>query len=308
MTRTRSERGHRGFTLIELLVVIAIIAILIGLLLPAVQKVREAAARMSCSNNMKQIALAAHGYASRMGYFPPGTSNRGMYPTPTSSSTASSFGASMAGTLAFLLPDVEQDAAYKLFDPGVFSLPGTANWYSYPIAANTKVKNFLCPSDNADGAAPARGSWAFLLPYPGSMTGYFFAGNTSYGRTNYASNAGYLSNVPGYPYTGPFAMNTTTTIVAITDGTSNTFAFGEALGGAGPPATRDFVANWASFNLPTAWGLTATPQWYQYGSRHTGVVNFSMCDGSTRSFSISATNAVFQYAAGMNDGAVFSFN
>src|SRR6516162_8587412 len=109
----RPSRG--GFTLIELLVVIAIIAILIGLLLPAVQKVREAAARMSCSNNLHQIALAAHNYHSAYGVFPPGglSSPKSIGAADPSAPPGWVFSGPYTGVLAFLLPYIEQDNVYK---------------------------------------------------------------------------------------------------------------------------------------------------------------------------------------------------
>jgi len=322
MLKARGFR--RGFTLIELLVVIAIIAVLIGLLLPAVQKVREAAARMSCQNNLKQIGLAAMNYESSNGWLPPGmnNSNSAAWPSVTSGMGPSSYGASTAGTLAYLLPYVEQNNVYQQFTQlaggqGVFLLPGTVYWWQFTTAGQAgcvNIKNFLCPSDNAGTVTPANGPFVFMLPYNGSMEGYYYPGG-AFGRTNYASNAGYLSNQPGWPYPGPYGYNTQTKILAITDGTSNTLGFGEAMGGSTvssvtglPNGTRDYVATWGSWNLPTAWGLSATPAWYQYGSMHTGVVNFALCDGSVRAISISGNSAVFQYAAGMNDGAVFTFN
>src|SRR5438105_4962885 len=127
---------RRAFTLIELLVVIAIIAILIGLLLPAVQKVREAAARTSCQNNLKQINLAAANYDATNGYLPPGFS---------------SANGSYMGSLAHLLPYIEQDNVYKQI-PTTFFTSGASPgvwWGGAWTAANNRIKPFLCPADNA---------------------------------------------------------------------------------------------------------------------------------------------------------------
>jgi len=122
------ERSRKGFTLIELLVVIAIIAILIGLLLPAVQKVREAAARAKCSNNLKQICLAAHNYESAFQVLPPGLN--GPVKGDELNQNGQWSGGPYIGVLSYLLPYVEQDPTYKLLTG-----PPTASGYSGGAAA-----------------------------------------------------------------------------------------------------------------------------------------------------------------------------
>jgi prepilin-type N-terminal cleavage/methylation domain-containing protein len=141
MVRLPSPR--RGFTLIELLVVIAIIAVLIGLLVPAVQKVREAAARLQCQNNLKQIGLALHNYQSQTGYFPPGALRSPA--TGTVGPFYKKFGVTANGVqhswTVFLLPHLEQSAVYAEYDMN-------SNWAApaNQAARETVLAVFLCPS------------------------------------------------------------------------------------------------------------------------------------------------------------------
>lgn len=160
---------RNGFTLIELLVVIAIIAILIGLLLPAIQKVREAANRMSCQNNLKQIALACLNYESTYGNLPPGSSS----PIPY----ISGYGQDCAPVQAIILPYLEQSNLYKLFDWTVGINTNSANYF----ARIQEVKSYLCPSDQEVGQF-SQGT-AGLAP-----TGY--AASIGAGRMNYFGSIG----------------------------------------------------------------------------------------------------------------------
>jgi len=324
---SKSPVRRRGFTLIELLVVIAIIAILIGLLLPAVQKVREAAARTTCANNMKQISLAAHNYDSTYGRLPPG-----LVMDPAQGNY------NFISVLTFLLPYIEQQAAFNLIPQGAFAFPptaplssgGTLIWWgsinaaggaTAPTitAARTKIKTYECPSDPAK-YDQTTGVFIGLTITGTTLTGTYNAngGNAQdAGRTNYVGCGGMFGEA--FKYGGVFEANSKTTIVGITDGTSNTIAFGETLGGP-EIGTRTYALSWmGAGSLPTYWGLPTPADWYTFGSKHPGVVLFGFADGSVRYIrkgipacantacvnDASATN--FQRAAGRNEGEIPDF-
>ncbi|QJW95854.1 DUF1559 domain-containing protein [Frigoriglobus tundricola] len=326
-------RSRRAFTLIELLVVIAIIAILIGLLLPAVQKVREAAARMSCTNNLKQVGLAAMNYESSYGILPPGINY-----SPNSNNGANSAyvgGGPFTGVLVYLLPYVEQTATFNLIPQAYLTLNTTQGAWAYNtppyssdgnhtgygfVPAYTRIKTYLCPSDSAQNATPSTGIidayWAggnspstYYVAIDYCPDGSFF--NNSYGnewgRSNYIGCGGYWGSA--YPaFQGIYDANSQTKIVAITDGTSNTIAFGESLFGTAT-GSRDFVVTWfGAGTLPTAFGLSTTPDWVNFSSRHTGIVNFAFGDGSVRPITLSANQTMFIYASAMSDGNVVDFS
>jgi prepilin-type N-terminal cleavage/methylation domain-containing protein len=307
----RNPVRRSAFTLIELLVVIAIIAILIGLLLPAVQKVREAAARTTCQNNLKQISLAAHNYESSYNELPMGT-----HPT------------SFVGVLGQLLPYVEQENLYRLFPQEIFTRGAVTNadWvlYNYPLVyepSRTRVKTYECPSDDPYSATDA--IWTQITTHEGGVNagGYTVSSLNAVGGlpglTNYIGCAGALGEVPGFygTWVGTYFINSRVKLTSIPDGTSNTIAFGETLGGPETGQRASSLAWMGSGSLPTAWELLSPAQWYTFGSKHSGIVLFGFGDGSVRGFRKIGTDTnwfsprwyALQAAAGRQDGDVIDF-
>ena len=320
MVRPRSKAG---FTLIELLVVIAIIAILIGLLLPAVQKVREAAARSTCQNNMKQLGLAAMNYESAQQKLPLGFHDLLQHPT-----TGAVLQGSKAGVLVHLLPYVEQENLFRLIPTEVYTLGQHTNgtdWLNYnppgvttfPVyaASRNRVKTFECPSDQPYEASVAiitrLGSGNRVIngilsnSQSGSGSGYTSSGLIASGGlpglSNYIGVGGTLGRYtvtntasttqPYYAaHSGLYGSDIQNMISSATDGLSNTAMFGEYVGSYNMPSGkgREWSLAWMAANaMPSYWSITTDRTvlnyFYSFNSQHTGIVNFSFGDGSVRS-------------------------
>ena len=186
---SKCRRYRIGFTLIELLVVIAIIGVLVGLLLPAVQQAREAARRLACSNNMKQLVLAVHNYASNKGGFPPS-----MVHTP---GTAFPSNNESWGIHGRLLPYIEQGVVAEKIDleqPWDDGYPGAAEGTNWATVRSTRIETFVCPSevhnffrtkDGADYVYPTNygfnyGTWFIYDPATGEGGNGAFHPNSHY--------------------------------------------------------------------------------------------------------------------------------
>jgi prepilin-type N-terminal cleavage/methylation domain-containing protein/prepilin-type processing-associated H-X9-DG protein len=319
---------RKGFTLIELLVVIAIIAILIGLLVPAVQKVRSAAARLSCSNNLKQVGLAAFNYESSYGTFPSGINvpQRTQYVASgaLTGSTATKFGPAPTPTQFIswpeaLFPFLEQQNLYN-------TLNLTGSQYGN-IGTNTSfagaqpVKTLVCPAD--------------ALPTPAVMLGY---SNYYYGMVSYGGVAGTVSTYySSATLDGCFYVNSSTKISDISDGTSNTMFFAERFHrdpnwtvAAATTGTADITTfgGWVWTNptamedltlgtqVPINWMIPAGLTGYAatdtrlnaIGSGHTGGANVCFADGSVHFLTSSTSLAVLEAAGTRAGGEVYTPN
>jgi prepilin-type N-terminal cleavage/methylation domain-containing protein len=335
------RKARFGFTLVELLVVIAIIGILVGLLLPAVQAAREAARRMQCSNNVKQLSLSLHNYESANKAFPAGSivpRLSATYPPPAPGSNQAKT-AGWAWTTA-ILPYIEQTALHDA-TAGRFVLMGQA--VADPVAQvllRQRLGTFRCPSDAGPDTndAPAEHHFRFGLEVAGNP--WFIDGSTAGPRvalslSNYVAMHshqahGYVNNA--LAYTGAFGPNRPVKIGTLSDGTSNTICVGErgyrvqgvmmhaatwtgCAAAAHDDCIDDVMATARSPINPTQTAIYNTYARQQaLSSNHTGGVQVGLFDGSVRFLSqnvdfvmaggsnTSVADSVYEYLIHISDG------
>ena len=276
-------KTRTGFTLVELLVVIAIIGILIGMLLPAVQQVREAARRTTCSNNMRQVVLSTLNFESAHQVFPYATRDR----------LEGDDGDTWATGFVQIMPFVERDDIASRWDPNErrdSTLDADGDGFTNAMLTQMKVPTFLCPSMN-DPSGPLRDNRA--------PCSYLFSAGTQdvallhyarwYGVSEPRYNGAIIPTRTDPNDAGTPSFEAETGMNSITDGTSNTFFLGETdFSPQGIPSTS-YGGVWAFGYIGYAWGTTHHPfnnhnntrtVYGAFRSEHPGGGNFALCDGS----------------------------
>ena len=286
----RKQNANNGFTLVELLVVIAIIGILIALLLPAVQAAREAARRMQCSNNLKQLGVAMHNYHAALGCFPPGF----MVLTHEGE-----IGGGWAWGV-FLMPYIEQSPLQGTLSPSKFTLSQVISDPALLPMLQTNLSVFRCPSSPMEPLREFQGSGAEMV-----------------GTANYTCCRGFF-NLKGAAHlsqqnNGIFYGESRTRIRDVTDGTSNTFALGERT------VLAKFAADpskWPSWCGPGGLGIGSTvsssvsgrmndpDSIHFFSSHHPGGATFCFADGSVRFISENIHPLTLRYLGSMSDREV----
>jgi prepilin-type N-terminal cleavage/methylation domain-containing protein len=272
----RDGRAPGAFTLIELLVVIAIIAVLVGLLLPAVQKVREAATRTQCQNNLKQLGLALHGYHDARGHFPPAAEYDGNPDVVAAVNCINAFG--------LLMPYYEQGNLHNLWDFRV-----NHNHPNNRAAAGTPLKLLFCPARRAPKV------------------------NGAYAAGDYALSAGtgLITSTSPAELKGVFNANSRVRFADITDGSSNTFAVGEKYVDPADANTDGPGYRWgfhASRNTTSPMNGPPLSPWGNpdctFGSAHQAGSHFLFADGGVRFLPRSINLQAFQWLGDRADGQV----
>lgn len=322
-----------GFTLVELLVVIAIIGILVALLLPAVQAAREAARRMECSNNLKQLGLALHNYHDTYKVFPPALMGSGRFNDPNYH--AAHGGVKNTTGWALLLPFYEQTVIADQYDFGRCS--SSSSPYGATVAGadtdndtlyNAKLKVLECPSQPQAGEVSdyAPGTTNFYSRRQAIRTSYLFSAGST---TDYSAS---WSTYSPYVYQGVFGNDGAARFADITDGTANTILLGEAAGGRfktsleyGPwgmtgthTCCHGYVPSYSSSTLSQAYADIYSADWninedyngdpqrrtyaWVFSSVHPGGAQFAFADGSIHFLPETINYLTLQQLAYIHDG------